>query len=103
MGFQERVYRIVQGIPPGRVMSYSQVAKKAGSPRATRAVGTIMKKNPHPGAGPGNVPCHRVVRANGSLGGYSGPGGAAGKKNLLRKEGVVFKKGGVGKEFLISR
>jgi methylated-DNA-[protein]-cysteine S-methyltransferase len=83
MSFRERVYGIVAGIPAGRVMSYSGVAGKAGSPGAARAVGTLMARNPFPGSGPGKVPCHRVVKADGSLGGFSGKDGPEGKKAML--------------------
>ena len=90
MAFRESVYGIVKGIPAGKVMSYSGVAGRSGSPGACRAVGTIMARNPVPGCGPGKVPCHRVVKADGSLGGYSGEGRTEGKKALLEKEGVRF-------------
>ena len=91
MSFSERVYRVVAGIPRGRVMSYSRVAALAGSPGAARATGVLMSRNPRPGTGPGKIPCHRVVRADGSLGGFSGHGGPAAKKVLLEKEGVDFR------------
>jgi methylated-DNA-[protein]-cysteine S-methyltransferase len=93
MNFQERVFRVVAGIPPGRVTSYSWVASLAGRPGAARAVGNIMARNPNPGTGPGRIPCHRVVRSDGSPGGYSGPGGLKAKKRLLLKEGVPFRRG----------
>jgi O-6-methylguanine DNA methyltransferase len=83
--FTERVYKIVRGIPKGKTLSYGQVAKLAGSPGAARAVGNIMKKNCDKG-----VPCHRVIRADGGLGGYSGLNGK--KAQLLKKEGAKFKK-----------
>ena len=92
MKFQEMVYRVVAGIPAGRVMSYSGVAAASGRPGAARAVGSLMARNPRPGAGPGMVPCHRVVRSDGSPGGYSGPGGLKAKKRLLEKEGILFRK-----------
>jgi O-6-methylguanine DNA methyltransferase len=90
MSFSESVYRVVGGIPRGRVMSYSRVASLAGSPGAARAVGTLMARNPRPGTGPGEIPCHRVVKSDGSLGGFSGPGGRGAKKGLLEREGVGF-------------
>lgn len=92
MSFSERVYRVVAGIPRGRVMSYSRVAALAGRPGAARAVGTLMARNPRPGTGPGRVPCHRVVRSGGSPGGFSGPGGPTAKKGLLEGEGAGFRK-----------
>ncbi len=83
--FKERVLSVVQGIPPGHVMSYQEVARKAGSPRAARAVGTIMRNNHDP-----RVPCHRVIRSDGKCGEYNG-GGTEKKKELLRKEGYFGK------------
>jgi O-6-methylguanine DNA methyltransferase len=63
--FTERVYRVVARIPKGKTLSYKEVAEKAGSPRAYRAVGNILNKNRSP-----NVPCHRVIKSDGSVGGY---------------------------------
>ena len=65
--FTSRVYKAVLGIPLGQVRSYKWVAKKAGSPRAWRAVGNTLKKNPYPLI----IPCHRVVKSNKGLGGYA--------------------------------
>ena len=101
MSFSERVYRVVAGIPGGRVMSYSRVAALAGSPGAARVVGTLMSRNPRPGTGPGKIPCHRIVRSNGSLGGFSGPGGREAKKSLLEKEDVGFRKDRIGRGFFL--
>ncbi len=70
--FARRVYKVVLSIPLGQVRSYKWVARKAGSPGASRAVGQILKKNPYPLI----IPCHRVVESSGKLGGY-----AWGKKN----------------------
>lgn len=67
--------------------TYGQIAMLAGSPRAARAVGLFMKTNPNAPV----VPCHRVVAADGSLTGYSGVGGIKQKKEMLIKEGVIFK------------
>lgn len=89
MTFSEKVYQVVRKIPKGRVMSYGQVAKMAGKPKAARAVGMLMKKNPFIP----EVPCHRVVAADGSLRGYSGKGGILAKKKMLLVEGVLFSKG----------
>lgn len=80
--FTERVLNIVRKIPKGKIMTYKQVAAKAGSPNAARAVGSIMKANYRP-----DVPCHRVVRSDGTAGGYN-RGGAQAKTKLLKKEGV---------------
>lgn len=76
-------------IPVGRVLTYADIAKKAGSPRAVRAVGNILNKN----TDFERVPCHRVVRSDGSVGGYV-KGGAAKVRKLL-SEGVVIEKGKV--------
>ena len=64
--FAQKVYRVVSTIPLGEVRSYAWVARKAGRPRACRAVGSILKRNPYPLL----IPCHRVVAAHGGLGGY---------------------------------
>lgn len=78
--FAERVRAVVRNIPEGHIMTYAQVAAKAGSPRAARAVGTIMSRNFDPG-----IPCHRVVRADGGMGGYN-RGGIERKKQILSEE-----------------
>ena len=75
------VLAIVRRIPPGRVATYGDVAAAAGRPRAARAVGTVMR-----GCGRPDVPCHRVVAANGRLGGYGGNIGM--KRALLQAEGL---------------
>ena len=64
--FAKRVYQVVSKIPLGEVRSYKWVARTAGRPKAIRLVGRILKQNPLPFI----IPCHRVVRANGALGGY---------------------------------
>ena len=79
--FRERVLTVVAGIPKGRTLSYKQVAILAGSPRAYRAVGNIMNKNENP-----KVPCHRVIKSDGTVGGYAH--GTAKKKAILKKEGA---------------
>ena len=78
--FARRVYRVVSGIPLGEVRSYRWVAKKAGSPKASRAVGQVLKNNPYPIL----IPCHRVVKSDLSPGGYAL--GAKKKKALLDLE-----------------
>ena len=80
--FQEKVFKIVKRIPNGKVMNYKEVAKLAGSPRAYRAVGNILNKNTNP-----KIPCHRVIRSDGSLGGYRY--GVEKKTSLLKKEGYL--------------
>lgn len=82
--FARKVYRIVSEIPLGEVRTYQWVAKKAGNPRAARAVGQLMKRNPYPLI----VPCHRVVAAKG-LGGYAL--GLKMKKGLLELEKEIKK------------
>jgi methylated-DNA-[protein]-cysteine S-methyltransferase len=81
--FQQKVYRTIMKIPAGEVWTYKLVAVKMGQPGAARAVGTALARNedaPY-------IPCHRVVRSDGHLGGYSAPGGLKTKIKLLRKEG----------------
>ena len=80
--FQLRVYAVVRRIPKGQVRSYQWVAARVGNPRAARAVGQALRRNPWPEA----VPCHRVVRSDGSLGGYAW--GPARKRRLLAREGA---------------
>lgn len=84
--FRQKVYSIAQHIPAGKVATYGQLAKLAGSPQAARAVGMCMKENPDMKV----VPCHRVVASNGELVGYAA-GGVSVKKEKLLKEGVTFK------------
>jgi len=79
--FAQRVLSVVRRIPPGRVATYGDVAKLAGRPRAFRAVGNIMRDCHRP-----DIPCHRVIGANGRLGGYGGR--EALKRSLLLAEGV---------------
>jgi O-6-methylguanine DNA methyltransferase len=80
--FTEKVRNIVRQIPKGSVMSYKEVAKKAGNEKASRAVANIMALNYDL-----DVPCHRVIRSDGGLGGYN-RGGVEKKRELLLKEGV---------------
>ncbi len=64
--FAQKIYAIVAKIPIGKTLSYTQVAIAAGNPKAARAIGNIMNKNRDM-----HVPCHRVVRSDGSIGGYA--------------------------------
>ncbi len=82
--FQLKVWSYLKKIPKGSVITYSQVAKSIGKPLAVRAVANAIGKNPYAP----KIPCHRVIRSDGSLGGYSGKGGVKRKKFLLKKEGV---------------
>ena len=80
-GFSDRVYKIVGEIPKGKVLTYKEVARQAGSPMAFRAVGNILSKNWNP-----KIPCHRVIRGDGKAGGYNR--GVMNKISRLRREGV---------------
>tara|TARA_Y100001958_G_C20647546_1_gene177106 strand:- start:56 stop:328 length:273 start_codon:yes stop_codon:yes gene_type:complete len=82
--FQRKVWKYLLKIPLGSVKTYSQVAKAIGKPSAIRAVANAISKNPYPP----RIPCHRVIRSDGSLGGYSGKGGVKKKKLLLKNEGI---------------
>ena len=79
MSFKEDVYAIVKDIPKGETLTYGEVARLSGHPGAARAVGSILSKNYDP-----NIPCHRVIRADGRLGGYNR--GIAEKKKMLNSE-----------------
>jgi O-6-methylguanine DNA methyltransferase len=87
--FKDRVFVIVSSIPKGKTMTYKQVATKAGNPNAARAVGAYMSKNTDK-----TIPCHRVVRSDGKMGGYNGLQGKKTGPNakfaLLKNEGVTF-------------
>jgi len=83
--FAEKVREVVRGIPRGMTMTYKGVAKKAGSPGASRAVGNLMAANFNP-----KIPCHRVIRSDGKVGGYN-RGGPAKKRALLIKEGALVR------------
>jgi methylated-DNA-[protein]-cysteine S-methyltransferase len=87
--FSVKVYEVVKKIPRGKVLTYKDVAKLAGSPRAFRAVGNVLNKN----SDLKNIPCHRVIKSDGKIGGYKF--GAKRKASLLKREGVVVKKGRV--------
>lgn len=80
LGFAERVRNVVRKIPKGKTMTYGQVAFASGHPGAARAVGMVMKNNYDP-----SVPCHRVVRADGTVGDYN-RGGKERKEKLLQEE-----------------
>ncbi len=81
--FSERVYAVVSRIPKGRTMTYKEVAEAAGSPKAWRAVGNILNKN----RDFEKIPCHRVIRSDGSVGNYVL--GEVEKKRKLRMEGAL--------------
>lgn len=81
--FQRKVYAVLRKVPVGQVITYGELAKRAGYPKAARAVGTAMRKNRLPIV----IPCHRVIKSNGGLGQYSG--GIKRKRFLLRHEGYL--------------
>ena len=81
--FQLKVWAYLRKIPRGSLKTYSQVAKAIGKPLAVRAVANAIGKNPYAP----KIPCHRVIRSDGLLGGYSGTGGIEKKRQLLIDEG----------------
>lgn len=85
--FSENVYRILRTVPRGKVVTYGQLARLAGSSRAARAVGMLMATNDDAPC----TPCHRVVASDGSLHGYSAGDGLPTKKMMLLEEGVKFR------------
>ena len=84
--FQTTVLRATLKIPKGEVRTYKQIAAQIRHPKAYRAVGTALKKNPLPII----IPCHRVIKSRGDLGNYSGMGGAKKKLFLLKKEKAMI-------------
>src|SRR5512141_2669630 len=84
--FQKKVLTTALKIPRGQVLTYGDVARKIGRPRAARAVGQALGSNPMPIV----IPCHRVLGSDGSLHGYSGGGGIKTKEWLLKLEGAVL-------------
>lgn len=81
--FRDKVFEVVKKIPKGKTLTYKEVAEKAGSPRAYRAVGNILHMNYNP-----KIPCYRVVRSDGKTGGWNR--GAAAKARLLQKEKTIY-------------
>lgn len=79
--FTSKVYHLVKQIPPGKVLSYGEVARAVGRPRAWRAVGYILSKNKD-----SQIPCHRVIKSNQKVGGFRQ--GVRKKISLLKKEGI---------------
>jgi len=80
--FQIRVWEELKKIPLGETRTYKQIAESIGSPKSARAVANACGKNPFPVT----IPCHRVIKSDGSLGGYSAIGGVSKKKELLEQE-----------------
>jgi len=103
ISFAEKVYNVTRKIPRGKVATYARIARAAGSPRSARAVGNALNKNTNSytslslrslarsRADTKLVPCHRVVRSDGSLGGFAA--GTEKKRKILTKEGIVIKDG----------
>ena len=86
--FQRDVWRALMRIRAGQTVTYAELARMSGHPTAVRAVANAVGRNPMPPV----IPCHRVVRSDGKIGGYSGPGGVAAKRRLLRAEIADFGK-----------
>jgi len=80
--FSKKVLNVCKRIPPGQTLTYSQLAKKAGFPKAARAAGSVLAKNPLPLL----VPCHRVIRSDGKIGNFSAAGGSRTKKRMIEFE-----------------
>ena len=83
--FQKKVWNYLKTIRKGTLKTYKQVAIGINRPKSARAVANAVGKNPFAP----KIPCHRVIRSDGSLGGYSGKGGVKTKKLLLKREGVI--------------
>ena len=81
-GFQIKVWNELNKIPSGETRTYKEIAELIGYPKAARAVANACGKNPYPVT----IPCHRVIRSDGGLGGYSGEGGVEKKRLLLENE-----------------
>ena len=84
--FQIKVWNAISKIPKGKVKTYKELARSIRKPKASRAVANACGKNPFPI----KIPCHRVIRSDGRLGGYSGKEGIKTKRKLLRSEGVFI-------------
>ena len=85
--FYVKVWKACFEIPAGKTMTYSQLAKKIAAPKAARAVGTALGKNPFAPI----IPCHRVIRNDGKMGGYSAEGGIKRKEKMLEYEKITKK------------
>ena len=84
--FEIKVWKYLKSIPRGKIKTYKQVAKGINRPKAARAVANACGKNPYAP----KIPCHRVIRTDGTLGGYSGKGGIKAKIKLLKAEKSAF-------------
>ncbi len=92
--FADLVYAALREIPKGKVTTYKALATAVGKPKAARAVGNVLSKNPYAPA----VPCHRVIKSNGEVGGFAY--GVDRKVELLKKEGILIANGRVPKRFI---
>ncbi|MCB9359601.1 MGMT family protein [Candidatus Woesearchaeota archaeon] len=92
--FQDKVLEITKRIPRGKVTTYRIIAQKLRT-KAYRAVGTALRNNQHPIT----IPCHRVIKDDGSLGGYCGKPNSRKKAMLLKKEGIAIANNRISKEF----
>ena len=108
LNFSDKIYAAVKKIPTGRVASYGKIARLAGKPKAARAVGGALNKNPKPfllrkngriNPNKNLIPCHRVIRSDGRVGGYAW--GAKKKIALLRGEGIKIRNNKIFKEFFL--
>lgn len=84
--FQVMVWKYLKTIPKGQIRTYKQVAKAIKRPLSYRAVANAIAKNPYSPL----IPCHRVIKSDGSIGGYSGKGGVRTKVKLLKSEGILL-------------
>jgi len=87
MSLDQKVYKKLTEVPQGKITTYGELANAVGMKNGQRVIGQIMKKNPYPGI----IPCHRVVKSDGNVGGYAY--GADVKTNMLRKEGIKIQNG----------
>ena len=87
MSLDKEIYKKLLEVPKGKITTYGELAKAVGMKNGQRAVGKIMNKNPYPVI----VPCHRVVKSDGKVGGYAY--GEEIKSNMLQKEGIEIKNG----------
>jgi methylated-DNA-[protein]-cysteine S-methyltransferase len=96
MKLQSRVLKLVSAIPRGKVTTYKELARAVGRPRAYRAVANALARNPYPV----KIPCHRVVRSNGEVGGYRL--GVRRKVKLLVQEGIKIENGKISSKFMFK-
>jgi methylated-DNA-[protein]-cysteine S-methyltransferase len=94
--FQAKVLKLVAMVPKGKVTTYKELARAMGNPRAYRAVANALARNPFPV----KIPCHRVVRSNGEVGGYRF--GTKQKVKLLLREGIIIENGKISSKFMFK-